>query len=72
MNTFIVCYSPTNSSDGSDIDNVYNEVRSLLESIPVQNFVTIAGDFNAKVGTEDVKFIFNDLSLTGTTRSFLI
>ena len=58
-NTFIACYSPTNCSAESDADQFYCDLKAVIESIPAHNFVTIAGDFNAKVGTEDANFSFN-------------
>ena len=59
INTFIACYSPTNCSAESDADQLYCDLKAVIESIPAHNFVTIAVDFNAKVGTEDVNFSFN-------------
>ena len=58
INTFIACYSPTNCSVESEVDD-YSELKSVVENIPAHNFVSIAGDFNAKVGTPDVLFSYN-------------
>ena len=59
INTFIACYSPTNCSVENEVDNFYNELKSVVENIPAHNFVSIAGDFNAKVGTPDALFSYN-------------
>ena len=59
INTFIACYSPTNCSEESEVDLFYTELKSVVENIPAHNFVTIAGDFNAKIGSPDALFSFN-------------
>ena len=53
--TVISCYSPTNSSS-DDINDFYNGLRSVMENVPPHNFLTIPGDFNAKLGLDDTKF----------------
>ena len=40
--------------------------RSVMENVPAHNFLTIPGDFNAKLGPDDAKFNFHD---TETTRN---
>jgi|TARA_B110001454_G_scaffold215734_1_gene237708 exonuclease III len=64
VNTFIACYSPTNCSDEAEVDHFYSDLKSVTENIPAHNFVTVAGDFNAKLGPEDVKFTFSPTSST--------
>ena len=58
-NTFIACYCPTNCIEESEVDLFYTELKSVVENIPAHNFVTIAGDFNAKIGSSDALFSFN-------------
>ena len=43
----ISCYSPTNASDEKDPDTFYNELSSLVYSIPKHNILIIKGDMNA-------------------------
>ena len=59
INTFIACYSPTNCSEEAETDRFYSDLKSVVQNIPAHNFVTLAGDFNAQVGSEDVRFSFN-------------
>ena len=58
--TFIACYSPTNSSDEEEVLKFYQSLKSVVENVPAHNFLTIAGDFNAKLGPEDALFTFDD------------
>ena len=57
--TVIACYSPTNCSSDDDINDFYNELRSVVENVPAHNFLSIPGDFNAKLGHDDAKFTFH-------------
>ena len=57
--TVIACYSPTNCSSDDDINDFYNELRSVVENVPAHNFLSIPGDFNAKLGPDDAKFTFH-------------
>ena len=58
--TVICAYSPHNEAPESDVDEFYTDLRSVMESIPPHNFVSILGDFNAKLGPDTVNFTFND------------
>ena len=60
--TFISCYSPTNCSDDETITKFYQSLSSVIENVPAHNFLTIAGDLNAKLGPEDVPFTFNTVT----------
>ena len=46
----ISCYSPTNVSEETDLIAFYNELSSLVRSIPKHNFLIIGGDMNAQIG----------------------
>ena len=47
--TTIICHSPTNVSDETDHIAFYNELSSLVGSIPEHNFLVIGGDMNAQI-----------------------
>lgn len=51
--TIICCYSPTNVSEESEIEEFYNELSGLTRQIPKHNVILIGGDFNAKLGNTD-------------------
>ena len=48
--TIISCYSPTNVNEGTYLIAFYNELSSLVRSIPKHNVLVIGGDKNAQTG----------------------
>ena len=47
--TIISCYSPTNVSKETDLIAFYNELSSLVCSIPKHNILVIGGDMNVQI-----------------------
>ena len=47
--TIISCYSPTNVSEETELVAVYDELSSLVRSIPKHNVLVIGGDMNAQI-----------------------
>ena len=48
--TVISCYSPTNVSEETELVAFYDELSSLVRSIPKHNMLVIGGDMNAQIG----------------------
>ena len=48
--TIISCYSPTNVSEEIELVSFYDELSSLVRSIPKHNMLVIGGDMNAQIG----------------------
>ena len=48
--TIISCYSPTNVSEETELVAFYDELSSLVRSIPKHNVLVICGDMNAQIG----------------------
>ena len=48
--TIISCYSPTNVSEETELVTFYDELSSLVSSIPKHNMLVIGGDMNAQIG----------------------
>ena len=48
--TIISCYSPTNLSEETELVAFYDELSSLVRSIPKHNLLVIGGDMNAQIG----------------------
>ena len=46
----IICYSPTNVSEETELVAFYDELSSLVRSIPKHNVLVIGGDINARIG----------------------
>ena len=45
----ISCYSPTNVSEETELVTFYDELSSLVRSIP-KHMLVIGGDMNAQIG----------------------
>ena len=54
--TIISCYSPTNVSEETELVAFYDELSSLVCSIPKQNVLVIGGDMNAQNGYNKYSF----------------
>ena len=48
--TIISCYSPTNVSEENELVAFYDELSSLVRSIPKHNMLVIGGNMNAQIG----------------------
>ena len=48
--TIISCYSPTNVSEKTELVTFYDELSSLVRSIPKHNMLVIGGERNAQIG----------------------
>ena len=46
----IFCYSPTNVIEETEQVTLYDELSSLVRSIPKHNVLVIGGDMNAQIG----------------------
>ena len=58
--TIISRYSPTNDSEETDLIAFYNELSTLVRSIPKHNVLVIGGDMNARIGKNvNHKFSFH-------------
>ena len=47
--TIISCYSPTNDSEETELVTFYEELSSLVRSIPKHNLLVIGGDMNDQI-----------------------
>ena len=48
--TIIYCYSPTNVNEETELVTFYDELSSLVRSIPKHNMLVIGRDINAQIG----------------------
>ena len=48
--TIISCYSPNNVSEETELVTFYDELSSLVHSIPKHNMLVIDGDMNTQIG----------------------
>jgi hypothetical protein len=56
--TLIHVYAPTSSSSEEDIEAFYNSIEDELEKIHKKDVVIITGDWNAKVGSDNIDWKF--------------
>ena len=57
--TIVSCYSPTNCSPEDEVDEFYNDLRSVCDNTPPHNLLLLCGDFNAKLGPSDARFTYH-------------
>ena len=67
--TVLIIYAPTNAAEQRVVEEFYSELRNTLQDIPAHNFVTILGDFNARIGSEVAPHTFHEA--TNRNGSFL-
>ena len=59
--TVIQVYDPTSNAEQAEVEWLYEDLQDLLELTPKKTVVFIIGDWNAKVGSQEI---------TGVTGSF--
>ena len=59
VTTIVSCYSPTNCSPEEDVNEFYNDLRSICDNTPPHNLLLLCGDFNAKLGPGDARFTYH-------------
>ena len=52
--TVIQVYAPTNNAEEAEIEWFYEDLQDLLELTPKIDVLFIIGDWNAKVGSQDI------------------
>ena len=53
--TAIHVYAPTTDAEEAEIDQFYGDLQHLLELTPKKYVLLIIGDWNAKVGSQEIK-----------------
>ena len=52
--TVIQVYAPTNSAEEVEVEWFYEDLQELLELTPQKDVLFITGDWNAKLGSQDI------------------
>ena len=52
--TVIQVYAPTNNAEEAEVEWFYEDLQDLLELTPKIDVLFIIGDWNAKVGIQDI------------------
>ena len=51
--TVIQDYAPTSNDEEAEVERFYEDLEDLLEIIPPKNILSIIGDWNTKVGSQE-------------------
>ena len=46
-------YAPTNNAEEAEVERFYEDLQDLLELTPKKDVLSIIGDWNAKVGSQE-------------------
>ena len=61
--TVIQVYAPTNNAEEAEVDWFYEDLQDLLELTPKIDVLFIIGDWNAKVGSQELSGITDKFDL---------
>ena len=50
----IQVYAPTSNAEEAEVDRFYEDLQDLLELTPKKDVLFIIGDWNAKVGSQEI------------------
>ena len=52
--TVIQVYAPTSNAEEAEVEQFYEDLQDLLELTPQKDVLCIIGDWNAKVGSQEI------------------
>ena len=52
--TVIQVYAPTSNAEETEVEQFYEDLQDLLELTSKKDVIFIIGDWNAKVGSQDI------------------
>ena len=52
--TVIQVYAPTSTAEEAEVEQFYDDLQDLLELTPKRDVLFIIGDWNAKVGSQEI------------------
>ena len=61
--TVIQVYAPTSNAEEAEIEWFYEDLQDLLELTPKKDVLFIIGDWNAKVGSQEILGVISKLGL---------
>ena len=59
----IQVYAPTSNAQEAEVDHLYEDLQDLLELIPKEDILFIIGDWNAKVGSQEIPGVTGKFAL---------
>ena len=61
--TVIQVYAPSSNAEEAEVEQFYEDLQDLLELTPQSNVLFIIGDWNAKVGSQEIPGITGKFGL---------
>src|SRR5574337_1372920 len=61
--TVIQVYAPTSNAEEAEVEQLYEDLQDLLELTPKKYILFIIGDWNAKVGSQEIPGITGKFGL---------
>ena len=61
--TVIQVYAQTNNAEEADVEQFYEDLQDLLELTPKKDVLFIIGDWNAKVGSQEIPGVTGEFDL---------
>ena len=61
--TVIQVYAPTSNTEETEVERFYEDLQDLLELTPKKDVLFVIGDWNAKVGSQDITGVTGKLGL---------
>ena len=59
----IQAYVPTSNSEETEVERFYEDLQDLLELTPKKDVLFITGDWNAKVGSQEISGVTGKFGL---------
>ena len=59
----IQAYAPTSNTEEAEVEQFYKDLQDLLELIPKKDVLFIIGNWNAKVGSQEIPGIIGKFGL---------
>ena len=66
--TVILVYAPTSNAEEAEVEQLYEDLQDLLELTPPKDVLFIVGDWNAKVGTQEIPEVTGKFGLKYRTK----
>ena len=61
--TVIQVYAPTSNAGEAEVEQFYEELQDILELTPKKDVLFIIGDWNAKVGSQEIPEVTGEFGL---------
>ena len=65
--TVIQVYAPTTNAEEAEVEWLYDDLQDILELTPKKDIIFITGDWNAKVGNQELPEVIGKFAF-GTTK----